>query len=105
MLLAQKICFGDPPQCIEGPLSSDIQTLGDLINKLVGFLVPLAAIILFLILVWGGFNYMMSAGDPEKVKSARAKITSALIGFILLILSYLIVKVVELIFGFGGGIL
>lgn len=109
--LSQKVCIGG--QCIEGPLptlvgsagKTEFETLGDLINKVVSFIIPLAAIILFFVLVWGGYDLMMSQGNPEKLKSAQAKITTGIIGFVLLILSYLIVKLISVIFGLGGGII
>jgi len=103
--LAQKICIGG--QCVDGPLPTGpggINTIGDLVNRVVQFLIPLAAIILLLVFIWGGYDFMMSQGSPEKVKSAQAKITTGIIGLILLLLSYAIVKVISSIFGLGGGI-
>lgn len=73
----------------------------NIVNAVVTFLIPLAAVILFGILVWGGFEFLTSYGDPEKLKSGKAKITSGLIGFVLLISSYIIVKIIANIFGLG----
>ena len=100
-ILAQIINISGTP--IKGPLPEDT-TINSLITKMLDFLYPLAAIILFFFLVWGGFTFMTSQGDPEKMKSARAKITSAIIGFVLLLLSYIIAKGFSLIFGIGEGI-
>jgi hypothetical protein len=47
---------------------------------------------------------MTSEGNPEKIKSAQAKITTGIIGIVLLVLAFLIVKVVELILGIRTGI-
>jgi hypothetical protein len=58
---------------------------------------------LLFVFIWGGYDLIMSQGDANKVKSAQAKITTGLIGFILLILSYLITSLVARIFGLGGG--
>jgi len=104
--LAQKICIGG--QCIEGPLPTGpggINTLGDLVNRIVQFLIPLAAVILLLVFIWGGYDYMVSQGSPEKVKGAQAKLTTGIIGLVLLLLSYAIVKLISSIFGLGGGII
>ncbi len=90
---------------IKGPLDSNINTLGDLINRVLTFLLPLSGIILLFVLIMGGYDYMTSQGSPEKIKSAQAKITTGLIGFFLLISSYLLVRVITAIFGLGGGIL
>ncbi len=99
---AQQINVGG--YSIEGPLQG-INTLGDLVNKIVELLIPLAGIILFLVLIWGGYDFLMSQGNPEKIKSAQAKITTGIIGFVLLILAYVIVKLIAKIFGVGEGIL
>lgn len=102
ILLAQTFKINNQP--IQGPLKN-INSLGDLINKLVtGLIYPLAAVILFFILVWGGYDFMFSQGNPEKLKTARAKITAGIVGFVLLVVSYLIVRVIAFIFGIGEGI-
>lgn len=69
------------------------------------FIMAIAGILLFLILLWGGYDYLTSRGLPDKIKSANAKITSAIVGFILLVLSFLITRVISYIFGVGRGIL
>ncbi len=102
-ILAQSISIDG--QQINGPLDPRIQKLGDLVSRLTQFLVPVAGIILFFVLVWGGYDFLLSQGNPEKVKSAQAKITTGIIGFILLVFSYLIVKIIAIIFGTGQGIL
>lgn len=103
-LLAQKIFFNGSPTPIEGPLK-DIDNIADLVNKLIAFVLPLAAVIFFLVLVWGGYDYLLSRGNPEKIKGAQAKITAGIIGFFILVLSYFIVKLLASIFGLGAGIL
>ncbi|OGK19583.1 hypothetical protein A2866_01205 [Candidatus Roizmanbacteria bacterium RIFCSPHIGHO2_01_FULL_39_8] len=104
--LAQHICIGT--QCIDGPLptgAGGINTLSDMVNRIVQFLIPLAAVVLLLVFILAGYNYMTSQGNPEKVKSAQAKLTTGLIGFFLLMLAYVLVKVLSFIFGLGGGII
>lgn len=100
--LAQQINISGQP--IEGPLRG-INTLGDLVNKVVELLIPLAGIILFFVLIWGGYDFLMSQGNPEKIKGAQAKITTGIIGFVLLIFAYVIVKLIAKIFSVGEGIL
>ena len=100
--LSQQINIGG--QQIQGPLQ-EINNLSDVVNKIITLLIPLAGIILLLVLIWGGYDYLMSQGQPEKLKSAQAKITTGIIGFVLLIASYVIVKLITTIFGIGEGIL
>ena len=104
--LAQKVCIGG--QCVEGPLPTGpggINTVGDLVNRIVQFLIPLAAVILLLVFIWGGYDFMMSQGNPEKVKSAQAKLTTGIIGLVLLLMAYALVRLISSIFGLGGGII
>ena len=100
-LLAQQIKVNGV--VIEGPLDKSYTNIASIINNIVPFIMTLAGILLFFILLWGGFDYVTSQGAPEKLKSANAKITAGVIGFILLVLSFLITRIVAYIFGVGGG--
>ncbi len=89
---------------LEGPLKG-INSLGDLINLALSFLVPLAGVILFLVIIWGGYDILMSGGNADKVQSGRQKITAGIVGFVLLTASYFIAKLLGFIFGVGEGAL
>lgn len=102
LFLAQRIEISGKP--IEGPLEG-INTLGDLINRVLPFLATFAGVILLFVFIWGGYDFITSQGDAAKVKSAQAKLTTGIIGFILLIVSYLLVRLIAKIFGLEGGIL
>lgn len=101
-LLSQSLNLGN--QTIQGPLDSGVDSLGKIITKILGFIMPMAGIVLLFILISGGYDYMMSQGNADKIKSAQGKITSGIIGFILLILSFLVVRLIAVIFGLGSGI-
>ena len=59
----------------------------------------IAGIILALILLaWGGINWIYSGGDKSKLQSARAQITWALIGLVLLFLSFFILGIISYLF-------
>lgn len=88
---------------ISGPLDPQIQTVGDLVSRIMQFLIPLAIVILFFVFISGGYDLLLSRGNPEKMKSAKAKFTAGIIGFILMVSSYMIVKLVAVIFGLEGG--
>jgi len=100
-LLAQQISVGTMQ--ITGPLVG-FTTMGDIINKVVPFIITLAGILLFFILMWGGLDYVQSQGAPEKLKTANAKITAGIIGFVILILAFFITRVFAYIFGVSGGL-
>lgn len=104
-LLAQTLRIGiTNPQEITGPLSG-INKLADLINLMVRFIIPFASLVLLFVLIAGGFDFLFSQGNPEKIKAGQAKITTGITGFVLLIISYIFVRVIAIIFGFKEGIL
>jgi hypothetical protein len=76
-----------------------IGSINDLINRLLIFIVPFASIILLFVLIAGGFDILMSQGNPEKLKSGRAKITTGLIGFFLLVFAFVFVKLISFFLG------
>jgi Na+/proline symporter len=103
-ILAQDLILqpsGGPAVDIQGPLKiwkdGRLQaptSLTDIINQLLLFLLPIAAVILFFVLVAGGFNVLTSQGSPEKIKNGRAMITAGLIGFFILVFAVAIVKII-----------
>lgn len=83
---------------IQGPLKN-ISGISDILNIILSFLIPIGGLILFFVFVSAGYDFLFSQGNPEKVKSAQAKITTGIIGFVFLTLSYFLVRAIALIFG------
>lgn len=44
----------------------------------------IAAILVFVFLVWGGIEWITSSGDKSKMEGARNKISNAIIGLVIL---------------------
>ena len=80
------------------PRKADL-TLGTIVSSLLPYLFVIAGLILLLYLIWGGFSLMTSAGDPKKVESAKGKVTNAVIGFIIIFVSYWLVQILQVVFG------
>lgn len=73
----------------------DVTGPNDLIIKAINILLGVAALIAVLFLVIGGFRYITSAGNDEQAKKGRNTIINALIGLVVIILSYVIVQAVN----------
>ncbi len=58
-------------------------------------------LVLFIMLVVGAFSYLSSFGNPEKIKKAQGTIKFAIIGFALFMASFLILKIIDVLF-LGG---
>lgn len=77
-------------------------SIGDFIGKTLPYIFGAAGIALLIYLILGGFQLMTSRGDPKAAQSAQAKITNAVIGFIVVIFAFFIVQIFGLIFGIKG---
>jgi hypothetical protein len=73
----------------------------NVINVLLGFL----GIIAIIIILWGGFRWLTSGGNEEKVSEAKKIITAGIIGLIIIFVSYAIATFViqSLIDATGAG--
>lgn len=91
-------------QQIKGPLEN-VNTLSDLINKIIPFMMGMAGLVLFFVFVMGGYDFLLSQGNADKIKSGKAKITAGIVGFVLLILSYLVARLLAFIFGVDSKII
>lgn len=81
------------------PLASKFGSVGDIIGQLLPYIYVVAGLILLLMLIAGGIGLMTSAGNPDKSKASYGRITGALIGFVIIFVSYFIAKIVEVVLG------
>ena len=86
---------------IEGPVPQ-FGTLADIINKLIPLIFAIAGLILFFYLISGGFDLLLSGGDPKKAESAKGKITNAVVGFIIIFVAWWLTQILTRIFGLSG---
>lgn len=101
MLLAQDIKLPDGTT-ISGPLPAGrFTTLASVVSNALPYIYPIAGILVLLYFVWGGFEYLTSMGDPKKAEAARAKLTHAVIGFVIIFVAYWIVQIVDYVFKLG----
>ena len=73
--------------------------IGPIITKLLPYLFTISGIILLLYLIYGGFQLMLSRGDPKAMQSAQAKITNAIVGFIIIFIAYWLVQLLGSVLG------
>lgn len=78
---------------------TDFDNLGQIVDKIVPFVFGTAGLFLLFYLIIGGFGIMTSKGDPKALEAARQKITTALVGFMIIFVSYWIVQLFGAILG------
>jgi hypothetical protein len=65
--------------------------LMSVIGRIIQIAFALAGLVATFYLIMGGYNYITSGGDPEAAEGAKVMITNAIIGMVVILVSYLIV--------------
>lgn len=68
--------------------------LPELIGRIISIGIALSGLIVFLILIYGGFIWMTAQGDTDKVGKAQEMITAAVIGLAIVLSAYAIANFV-----------
>lgn len=77
---------------------------GGVLGGLINFIFVIAVVLALVYLIWGGIIWLTSGGDKEGVAGARNRIIAAIIGLILIFLSYVILNLVLVFLGYQDGI-
>lgn len=67
---------------------------GNLVGKVITILFIFAAVVALAFLIWGGIKWILSGGDKAGVEAARNTIVAAVVGLIVVFLSYFILNIV-----------
>ena len=70
-----------------------------LFRNLIKFASELAVIVVFVMFIASGIQYLLSDGDPKAAESAQKTLTYALLGLLFLIGAWLILKFIEVFTG------
>lgn len=68
------------------------------VTPVINFLFVLAVPICAIMVLWGGFQMMTSAGDPEKFSSGRQTIVYAAVGFLVVLLANSVATIIQNMF-------
>ena len=95
-LHAQIVPPNEPAGERPDPVSNlTVQGVLDLMNRVANVLIAFVAIISVIMVIWGGFRYATSSGDPAKVTSARQTLTYGIIGLAVALLAFAVVAFVN----------
>ena len=88
--------LGDPS--VFSPAGS-FKTLGSVVNVIVSNSFVLAGLISFVLLIFGGFSVIVAGGDSKRLEQGKGAIVGAIIGLVVVMGSFWIVQIVELVTG------
>jgi len=85
--------------CIENPICAD--SFEELISSLIDGIFWLAIVVCPLMVIIGAFFYLTSAGNPEKIRTAKNILLYTAIGFAIIMFAKAIMAIIE--GALGGG--
>ena len=80
------------------PVANKFGDFASILNVVIPNLLLIALFILFIMLVYAGFQYITSGGNPENLKKVSETFKYMGIGIIVVLLSYFLVKLLGTIF-------
>lgn len=81
---------------------ADVATLAGLecaFANVISVALALSAIVIFVMFLIGGLRYLASGGDPKAVESAKATLTHAVAGLVILVLAFVVLVLLKNITG------
>ena len=105
LVFAPLVSFAQLPNnigCQPGQNCSAGSDINSFIRTVINWLLGIAFGIAVLFLIIGGFWYITSAGNEETAEKGKNTAINAIIGIVIIVLSYVIVNVVSRLVATGG---
>lgn len=77
---------------------SPINDIVKVIRGAIQFILVVAFVLAFIFLIIGGIRWIVAGGDEKAVAGARGMITAALIGLVIVLVAFAIIRLVEVFF-------
>ena len=78
-------------------------TVQGIVSNLINLILVIAFVAFLFLLLLGGIQWITSGGDKELLAKAKGKLTSAIVGIIIVISAWAILSLVRNFFGLTGG--
>jgi|SRR3989344_7319090 len=98
VIFPKKVLALTKEECFQ-PGIGNLGCLPYYLSNIINGVFALSGIIAVILITLSGIRLLVSGGDPIKVEKAKKSLTYAVIGFIIVLLSFFILKVVSLITG------
>lgn len=77
------------------------KTIAEIVGKVINFVFVISLLIALVWLIYGGIKWMVSGGDKSAVEEARNHVVAALVGLVIIFLSFFILNFISQFF-FGS---
>lgn len=79
-----------------------INDVGSLVAAVASMGFVIAAVLIFIYIVWGGLEWILGGGEKEKITNARNRITQGIIGLAIVAMAWVIFLLLRYFFGLTG---
>lgn len=107
LVLPAVVLAQNPPACTGSVAGTgslvpcELGKTGDVVavvRAIIRFIILIAFVIAFIMLLVGGIRWILAGGDEKGVEKARGTITAALIGLVVVLIAFALIRLVEIFF-------
>lgn len=80
-------------KCVQNGVAT-LDCIGPLFQNIIGAALNLAGVVALFFIIFSGFKYITSGGDPKQLEGARQTLTYAIIGLLIILFSFFIINVI-----------
>ncbi len=91
--------LGDCLSFQSGSANQAYPDAGTLVNQILPNVYIAAGIVIFFMIVLGGFTMIANASNPQKMEEGKKTITSAIMGLLVVFASYWIIQLIQVLTG------
>ena len=87
---------------VKSPIEGDVNTL---VSRITKFIQPITAVAFVFVIVYGGFVRLWARGNPEQEQKSNMILTAGIVGFLIIVLAPVIVKLVASLVGYQSDVI
>lgn len=91
--------------CTDPNTPTSLQCIPVFIGNIISFAIPFASVAAVFFIVFAGIKFLTSGGDPAKVEGAKKTLTFAVIGLVIILMVFVLLKVFSAVTRVGCNIL
>lgn len=95
LFLKINIVFAQSWSNPSGEQPAKFEDLEIIFGNILGVILSLAGVAIFIMLIMAGFKFLTAGGNPEQAKSAKATMTWAIIGLVVMLVVWFIMRLIE----------
>ena len=88
------IPVSDLGNCVSPEGVATLACIPIVLQNIINVLVVVAGIVAVFLVIFSGYRFVMSEGDPEKISVARKTLTYAIFGLVFILLSFVILNAI-----------